>query len=296
MRTCIGVMVFMFLAMGCGGRARPRPRVTGSVTGPSGPSTGGTRAPAPGEPGGALMGTGTAADPFLLCHMNGAAGRTDYAFVGSWHCADGSVPLGGSPDAGAASRVGNVGPGPDGHIVDLYRVPCSTGPVDLYVDGYHCGAGVDTEIDMNNLSRAQLARLAATIRALHRNPSDLGARRELMIWTLATPQVHLVICDGPATLLVRDEAHPYLPELMLGLAASVIEDGRARVDPVRAYAQALRGVALYYEALVSIDRSAADPIMERLRSLAASGALEAEVAGRVGGCDTSRMGVDPSVR
>ena len=296
MRACVGVLVvFMLVSMGCGRRARPATRgaATSSLTGPS---SGGARAPAPGEPGGALMGTGVAGDPFLLCHMNGGADRTDYAFVGGWHCADGSVPLGGSPEAGAAARVGNVGSGPDGHIVDLYRVPCSTGPVDLYVDGYHCGAAVETEIDMNDLSRAQLTRLAATIRALHQNPSELSARRELLLWTLATPQVHLVICDGPATLLARDERHPYLPELMLGLAASIIEDGRVRVDPVRAYAQALRGVALYYEALLSIDPSAADPTMDRLRGLAGSGVLEAEVASRVSGCDLSGMGVDPSVR
>ncbi len=179
----------MVIVAGCGGRRRAStpPSVGGSsnasVTRAAGPAV--ARA---GEPGGALMGTGTAADPFLLCHMNGGAGRTDYAFVANWHCSDGSMPLGGIEERGAAARVGNVGDGPDGHIVDLYRISCPSGPVDLYVDGYHCGA-VSTEVDVYHLSREQLGRMAQLIRTLHAHPEEFERRRDLMIWVIETPQV-----------------------------------------------------------------------------------------------------------
>ena len=65
-----------------------------------------------------------------------------YVYVASeFRCADGTNPLGGDPRAGAAARVGNVGPNSTGHIIDLYRVPCSEGPRDVYVDMYGCPAG-----------------------------------------------------------------------------------------------------------------------------------------------------------
>lgn len=67
-------------------------------------------------------------------------------------CPGGGNPLGGDPSAGAAARDGNVGPhhytGPrsgdpmlDAHIVDLYTVPCPSGPVQVYVCMYHCAPG-----------------------------------------------------------------------------------------------------------------------------------------------------------
>lgn len=70
----------------------------------------------------------------------GACGpRDSYAFVaGEFQCPEGGNPLGGDPGAGGAARVGNVGANSTGHIIDLYRVPCGSGPVDVYVDMYGC--------------------------------------------------------------------------------------------------------------------------------------------------------------
>jgi hypothetical protein len=65
-----------------------------------------------------------------------------YVYVASeFRCAGGTNPLGGDPRAGAAARVGNVGPNSSGHIIDLYRVPCPEGPRDVYVDMYGCPGG-----------------------------------------------------------------------------------------------------------------------------------------------------------
>ncbi|HEY8431486.1 MAG TPA: hypothetical protein VIL20_24060 [Sandaracinaceae bacterium] len=62
-----------------------------------------------------------------------------YAFVArEFECPEGGNPLGGDPMAGAGARAGNVGANSAGHIIDLYRVPCPSGPVDVYVDMYGC--------------------------------------------------------------------------------------------------------------------------------------------------------------
>src|SRR5688572_12727187 len=163
-----GVFLCVWIA-GCGGAAST--------------SAGVNRNAAESEP--EVRGRGTAADPLQLCHMNGGLGRTDYSYVASYRCSDGSVPLQRDPVRGAQSRRGNVGAGPDGHVVDLYDVPCPSGSVELYVDAYHCGDDVDTEIDPENLTREQLARMARMIREIHEDPAGERAhqlRRELLTW------------------------------------------------------------------------------------------------------------------
>ena len=68
-----------------------------------------------------------------------ACGPADsYRRVAEYRCPDGSVPLGGDPARGASARSGNVGPNSTGHVIDLYRVPCPGGDVELYVDMYSC--------------------------------------------------------------------------------------------------------------------------------------------------------------
>ncbi len=94
--------------------------------------------PAPPSGGGVYAGrTGSgqsAEDPVSACGPGDS-----YAFVaGEFRCPEGDNPLGGDPSAGSAARVGNVGSNSTGHIIDLYRVPCASGPVDVYVDMYGC--------------------------------------------------------------------------------------------------------------------------------------------------------------
>lgn len=88
-----------------------------------------------GAPTGPRAGSGTSReDPVMAC------GPADsYAYVAQqFRCPDGTNPLGGDPAAGRDARVGNVGANSSGHIIDLYRVPCAGGPVDVYVDMYGC--------------------------------------------------------------------------------------------------------------------------------------------------------------
>jgi hypothetical protein len=76
----------------------------------------------------------SAEDPVSACGPGDS-----YAFVASeFRCPEGDNPLGGDPSAGANARVGNVGANSTGHIIDHYRVPCASGPVDVYVDMYGC--------------------------------------------------------------------------------------------------------------------------------------------------------------
>ena len=65
--------------------------------------------------------------------------RDSYRYVAAeFRCPDGSNPLGGDEMAGRNARTGNVGANQTGHIIDLYQVPCATGPVDVFVDMYGC--------------------------------------------------------------------------------------------------------------------------------------------------------------
>lgn len=242
-----------------------------------------------------VQGEGTEASPFLLCLGHGSP-RTDYAFIANWQCSDGRRPLGGVDERGAAARLGNVGEGPDGHIVDLYEVPCSSGPVRVYVDGYHC-PGEPAQIDMQNLSRDELNRFARVIRQLHREPlSQRGhdARREILTWVLDTQQFTVVVCGDVGALLPQGDAspYPYMIELMMSYAAAVIEDGRPQADPVTTTEMALAGVVVYYEAILAQDPSAANPLLETLRSAAHGGTLRALAQQATSQCtDWSRLGV-----
>ena len=61
-----------------------------------------------------------------------------YRYVADYRCPGGEQPLGGDPALGQRARVGNVGGNASGHIIDLYRVPCASGDVDVFIDMYGC--------------------------------------------------------------------------------------------------------------------------------------------------------------
>lgn len=81
-------------------------------------------------PGAAAAATlGSEAKPV---HADMPAGQR--AYLRRLRCADGNAPT--------YQRAGNVGPGPDGHIVDLYEVLCADsepGRSEIYMDMYHGG-------------------------------------------------------------------------------------------------------------------------------------------------------------
>ncbi|MBV9930393.1 MAG: hypothetical protein JO013_05565 [Alphaproteobacteria bacterium] len=58
--------------------------------------------------------------------------RGEYAYLHRLRCPDGQAP--------SATRVGNVGTGVYGNIVDLFQVACpGARPVEVYIDMYHDG-------------------------------------------------------------------------------------------------------------------------------------------------------------
>jgi hypothetical protein len=67
-----------------------------------------------------------------------------YQAVSEWRCADGSMPLGGDAVRGRDARQGSGGSHippvslMESHIVDIYRVPCPEGAVEVHVCMYHC--------------------------------------------------------------------------------------------------------------------------------------------------------------
>ncbi len=91
----------------------------------------------------------SAAGQTLQNPLKACGGSESYAMVARHRCSDGSMPLGGDPQAGAGARRGSVGShvrtsGVDptaSHIVDLYEVPCPSGPVQVFVCLYHCPNG-----------------------------------------------------------------------------------------------------------------------------------------------------------
>ena len=95
-------------------------------------------------PAGSGVSTGPAEEALLkVCGP-----RVSYERVSQFQCPDGSTPLGGDWRAGQQARLGSTGshlPEPptdpmNSHIVDIYQVPCPSGPVEVRVCMYHCDA------------------------------------------------------------------------------------------------------------------------------------------------------------
>ena len=228
-------------------------------------------------------------DALLLCHANGGPGRTDYSHVASYTCPDGSQPLLGDPARGAAARVGNVGQGPDGHVIDHYEVPCPSGPVQLYVDGYHC-EGMDTDIDPANLSDDQLANVASIIRGLEEAPLSERAeqmRPELLAWLEQTPQVSFGLC-GEVVELVEVDGYAYTPllvqQLFLSSAATIIER-HGELDYATLHASGLAGVLRSYQAIRGARPDGASAALDSLIRRSGDGSLGAELQRRLANCE-----------
>lgn len=138
------------IAIGCGGSSGADDTSSADTAGGETVASNNTNAPPPehidapppspsngSAPAGVQGRTGSGAspeDPISACGP-----EDSYRLVaGEVQCPGGGNPLGGDPQQGAQARLGNVGAGPNGHIIDHYRVPCPSGPVDVFVDMYGC--------------------------------------------------------------------------------------------------------------------------------------------------------------
>jgi hypothetical protein len=151
--SILAACVFAF-TVGCGGSSASDDTGSASTTGGE---TVGSNAVGSNTVGSNTVGSNTNAPPpehveapFAIPGRSGSGARPEdpitacgpedsYRLVaGEVQCPGGGNPLGGDPTLGAQARVGNVGAGPEGHIIDHYRVPCPTGPLDVFVDMYGC--------------------------------------------------------------------------------------------------------------------------------------------------------------
>jgi len=236
----------------------------------------------------------TIEDAVQLCLSDEDEPRTDYPYIAEYQCSDGSIPLEGKLLSAARSRVGNVGAGPDGHIIDLYEIPCPTGKVRVFVDGYHCKSEGMTKVDPGHLTREQLLVLARGMRIRHDDPSSREGtklRQYFVTWLTATPQVSLVLCDV-RDLLAGPDKPEYLAEYIISLGAAVIEDGHDPVNPISTHLAAFAGVAKYYQAVLREEgQSARDSKLDKLVQMLQSGELEKKLPAMLKGCKTQEMGV-----
>lgn len=118
----------------------PTTTSSGAFANPGGPRPGRTdererigdaRAPESAAP---LGPPGSSKDrPLLACGTTGS-----YVAVADAECEDGTRPFDGDIPSGMKARRGNVGANKDGHVIDLYEVPCPEGPQKIFVDMYAC--------------------------------------------------------------------------------------------------------------------------------------------------------------
>lgn len=126
-----------------------------------------------------------------------------------------------------------------------------------------------TVIDIDHLTPAQLARAAQAIRRLHAvpHPGGRAERRVLLLWALG-PQVHVQLCVSSDPVVPEHADRPYSIELLLALAASIIETS----DPVQQQRAGVEGVLVNYQA-ARAEGADAQPIFEALLAQRAADGL-----------------------
>lgn len=262
-------IVLLSLLCACGGNAASGPSIAAS--------TGGSTAPDDRRTG------ATPEEAVQLCSDQGGPNRTDYGFIASYRCPDGSIPLGFDPARGAAARLRNVGPGPDGHVLDLYEVPCPGAPVRIYVDAYHCD-GQEVVVDTTNFTRAQLVRIAGHAREIEHIPFDqraLDFRRELVGWIFDSPQVQIPQCVPVRDAVVHpDYEHAGLlfEQLVTSMAAASIEAGEQPEALIDVEVEGVLGALRLHDAIVAArGPDAADPALAELLRARDEGSLRQHV-------------------
>lgn len=238
----------------------------------------------------------TPEDAVQLCHDRGGPRRTDYSFIASYTCPDGTVPLSFDPARGANARLRNVGAGPDGHVLDLYEVPCPGGPVRIYVDAYHC-PGQDVEIDPQNLSvrqRLHMAALARSVEAVVFDPRADALREELAALMHGSTQFGPRPCGAIVDAVAhRDYEHGRL--LFLQLVASMggaAVEAEGQVERARLELAGVLGALRLHDTIVAQrGPSAADPALRELVRLREQGELADHVRALSARCDQPRMGL-----
>lgn len=207
------------------------------------------------------------------------------------------MPLQGDIRRGQSARVGDVGEGPDGHVLDLYEVPCAS-PVRVYVDIYHCDLTYSSTGE-RLLNGGELYAIANAGRMLEQNPtapqvvgevrlSAEQARARMMFWLLTSREVEPMLCSElfegimPSDRIRRAFAGDASPtevalaqQFMISFAAFLIEHGQDRIDRnienlVMANTDAFGGILDVYDILRRADPQTAQPRLTELFEMRAS--------------------------
>lgn len=232
------------------------------------------------------------ASPIESCR----ASDEDYALIANYQCPDGRVPLRGDVHAGGLARLRNIGPGPDGHIVDEYEVPCQPA-VRVYIDAYHCP--VQVELDPNNYPDDVLARLADVVREVAPHPFVPRAdviRREMIGWMNQSPQVEPQLCEAIGEIL-PDDSYQYsddiVEQFLAEFAASTIDGQllqRIPNDVVGIHLRAIESTLIPYDVIVQ-ERGpvAQNAAMVQILAWQRAGELERVVREHVSRCAAPAM-------
>jgi len=131
---------------------------------------------------------GTSVDkPMMVCGP-----RESYRYVASeFQCPRGGNPLDGDLERARDARLGALDHPTSSHIVDVYRVPCPDGDVELYVDMYGCEE-YEQQLTDHTPSRSLETLMAsyddedyqAVISQCDKNPAELEADESMYCMVL----------------------------------------------------------------------------------------------------------------
>ena len=189
---------------------------------------------------------------------------------------------------GGGARVGNIGKGPDGHVLDKYQVPCPEGSLILFVDGYHC-PGADRYPANRALSEAERADMLARIRAARVNPTSndsMATIFDVVQWAQATSEIHLAMCMSDVAML-KPEGYENWRFMLAYYTLGLTE--HALVNPNETYAEnQAGGIASAidaYRVMVATIPSLSHPQLDRLAGRSPE-ALRDEAKKAAAGCTT----------
>ena len=216
----------------------------------------------------------------LGCHLT----RTDYQQVADTVCPDGTKPLRGDLGAANRARSGNVGPGPDHHIVDAYTVPCTT-PIELFVDGYHCPPGMEPEVqfDIKNPTPAQLVTMGKALEKIAGMGPGQRANglRKQAAQLLETIPVTIEVCGNFLKPLIADKTYKasrlLVLQLVISTGAEVLLRGGGPADRAGVELGAAEGVLRLYDSILVADPTAHHPHLDLLLQLRDGNKLKAYI-------------------
>jgi hypothetical protein len=241
---------------------------------------GGAKPSKPAEaPSGGTAQSGSLESPIMTCGPKDSYGYIAQRFA----CPDGSNPFAGDLERAARSRQGSQPSERSGDVIDVYRVPCPTGDVTVYIDMYGCEEYRNRLHQFENrefgpaatklvqaYSSGQFEEVARACRAGGGGSPDDA--QTLCIWlepaalevlgrTDEADQALKRVCDAMPRASARSDARAKLLVLVLASLSDVARAGQYR--PTEAQRQTLPG---HYAGLCGVPEAQLRQVVQRVRS------------------------------